>query len=99
MAFEAVVPNSLKQKQAGRSAPPATIFCYLAASRMSTKKCAAALFAFAVAAFCAIAAPPSGAADPGGDLAPHALANSSSLYLREASSAEIRWQPWSDASF
>jgi len=32
-------------------------------------------------------------------LAPHALKNSPSLYLREAADSAVRWQPWDEATF
>lgn len=37
-------------------------------------------------------------ADPAQALSPHALAHSSSLYLREAAAGPVRWQPWSEAT-
>jgi uncharacterized protein YyaL (SSP411 family) len=99
MEFPAVVPIASRKKPAGRSAPPATIFWYLAVGEMSTKKSIGAFFALLLAVFFA-AAPVASASDEARDALPaNALATSSSLYLREASSGEIRWQPWSEASF
>ena len=100
MGFPDLVQISSRQKRAGRSTPPATILWYLALPEMSTEKWITTIFALAAAVFCAIAAPAAYAAsDVDGALPAGALSNSASLYLREASSAPIRWQPWSDASF
>ena len=91
---------SSRQKRAGRSTPPATILWYLALPEMSTEKWITTILALAVAVFCTFAAPATHAASDAGDALPAgALSNSASLYLREASSGLIRWQPWDDASF
>ncbi len=70
---------------------------------MSTRKLTAALFAFAVMAFCAIGIRSTFAGEPtrsATDALPeHVLKDSPSLYLREAATGPIRWQPWDEATF
>ena len=89
---------------AGRiSTLPARILSYRASTNMSTRKLTAALFAFAVMAFCAIGIRSTFAGEPtrsATDALPeHVLKDSPSLYLREAATGPIRWQPWDEATF
>lgn len=76
-------------------------FWYRAVKTLSTRICAAMLVS-AVAAGIADAAEPAatrGSAD-GAPLLPHnALADSPSLYLRDAADSPIRWQPWGESAF
>jgi uncharacterized protein len=79
---------------------PATILSYRAPKDMSTRKVAVAIFTLAVAIFCAILHTSSWAGEQATNRLPaNALKDSASLYLREAASAPIRWQPWNEATF
>ena len=73
---------------------------------MSTRKVTVTIFGLLVAIFCAslsfIETSESCAAEPiaSQDALPsNALKGASSLYLREAASGPVRWQPWNDATF
>lgn len=59
-----------------------------------------AILALAAVAFLITAVHAAAQTSPTSDVLPtHALKNSSSLYLREADSSPIRWQPWNEATF
>jgi len=66
---------------------------------MSTQKRRAGIFALAVAALVICAFSRTAHASSPDALPSRALKNSSSLYLREAADARIRWQPWSADTF
>lgn len=84
----------------GRRAPTGRqSTCYRASMKLSTKIPLASLLPLLIGFFLgsiALAAQPGAPPD---SLPAGALTHSASLYLRDAASDKIRWQPWSDASF
>jgi uncharacterized protein YyaL (SSP411 family) len=82
------------------------ILSYLAPKFMSTRNVTVAIFGLVVAIFCASLSlfdtRETFADEPvplQSALPANVLKDASSLYLREAASGPVRWQPWSDATF
>ena len=85
---------------AGCIAPRHSVLCYRDPNNMSTRNRIATIFFLTIAiSTIAFALPRTISASDAGGLPAHALKGSASLYLRDAASGPVRWQPWNEATF